>query len=420
MTNKTTKSALLTSSISLLLCFAMLLGTTFAWFTDSVTSAGNIIQAGTLDVDLIDGEGKSMAGEIIEFVAADGRGQDEILWEPGCTYETEPVYVVNKGNLALKYEIAINGISGDAKLLEAIEWTVTVGGATTPIANLKGNLSPNETTGAIVLSGHMKEEAGNEYQDLSAGGISIAVVATQLEAEEDSFGPDYDADAEYDVVVASKSELVEAIANAEEGDVIALSGNISDVDANDAINVASGANVILDLNGYKLSAKANDSGNQELFLVKGTMTVKNGSLELVAENNQGWNAMTTLFDVTAGGVLSLEGVTATVSGSDMNFVVHLNNWGKATLNVNNCDFTTTYCGVRVFNSGHDMNNVTIKNTDFHVGRMLWVHNYTSEGADDSTLNLDIYGNNNTSDNAKPVRFGFNDEVYYNLDGNVIN
>ena len=225
MTNKTTKGALLASTISLLLCFAMLLGTTFAWFTDSVTSAGNIIQAGTLDVDLVDNAGISMAGEIIEFVAADGRDQDAILWEPGCTYETEPVYVVNNGNLALKYEIAINGISGDAKLLEAIEWTVTVDGATTPIANLKGELSPNEKSGAIVLSGHMKEEAGNEYQDLSAGGISIAVVATQLEAENDSFGSDYDAEAVYPV--ASIGELQEAINNAEDGDVLSFTSDIT-------------------------------------------------------------------------------------------------------------------------------------------------------------------------------------------------
>ena len=206
----------------------------------------------------------------------------------------------------------------------------------------------------------------------------------------------------------------------EVGGNVVLASDISGVNANNVIAVSSGVDVILDLNGHKISSVANKTGNQELFLVKGTMTVKNGSLEIVAENNQGWNAMTTLFDVTSGGVLNLEGVTANVYGSDMNFVVHLNNWGEATLNVNNCDFTTTYCAVRAFNSGYDMNNVTIKNTDFHGGRMFWVHNYTSEGKDDSTLNLNIYNNNNTCDNAKPVRFGFSNSVYYDLNGNVIN
>ncbi len=193
MTNtKIARRALLSSVLSLVLCFAMLLGTTFAWFTDSVTSSGNIIKSGNLDVDLVDEQGDSMEGQIIEFVAKDGRAQDLILWEPGCTYQTEPVYVVNKGNLDLKYEIIINGIVGNAKLLEAIEWTVTVGGVTTDLADLNGTLAAGAKSAAIVLTGHMKGEAGDEYQGLTASGISISVFATQLASENDSFDNTYD------------------------------------------------------------------------------------------------------------------------------------------------------------------------------------------------------------------------------------
>ncbi len=189
-----TKRALLSSVVALFLCFSMLLGTTFAWFTDTVTSAGNVIQSGTLDVDLVDDEGNSLAGDVIEFVTADDRDQDEILWEPGCTYNMENVYVKNNGTLALKYEIVINGINGDAKLLEAIEWTVTVNGVETDLADLKGSLLPaGATSDAIVLSGHMKEDAGNEYQGLTAEGISVTVIATQLTYEEDSYNDQYDA-----------------------------------------------------------------------------------------------------------------------------------------------------------------------------------------------------------------------------------
>lgn len=195
---KSTKRALLLSALSLLMCVSMLIGSTFAWFTDSVTSAGNIIQSGTLDVDLVDANGNSMEGKVIEFKTADGRAQSEILWEPGCTYETNPVYVVNKGNLALKYNIVINGIEGDAKLLEAIEWTITVGNVSTEAANLNGELLAGEKTEAIVLSGHMKEEAGNEYQDLTVEGISIAVYATQYTYEKDSFNDQYDKGAAWD------------------------------------------------------------------------------------------------------------------------------------------------------------------------------------------------------------------------------
>ena len=216
-------------------------------------------------------------------------------------------------------------------------------------------------------------------------------------------------------IVNDVAELKAALANG--GNYVLIKDLV--LDGNEIITAPAGVKTLLDLNGYTISASANKSGNQELFLVKGDLTVKNGSLNLTAENNQGWNSMATIFDVTAGGVLNLEGVTASVSGTDMNFIVHLNNWGTATLNVNDCDFTASYVAIRAFNSGYDMNNVTVKNTDFHSGRMFWVHNYTTEGKDDSTLNLDIYGNGNTTDNAKPIRFGFDNEIYFDINGNQI-
>lgn len=211
MTNtKNTKRALLSSVMALFLCFAMLLGTTYAWFTDSVTSGSNIIQSGTLDVDLVDEEGNSMEGQIIEFVAADGRDSSKILWEPGCTYKTEPVYVVNKGTLDLKYNILVNGIVGDAKLLEVIEWTVTIDGVEIDMYTYENKLLAGEKSGAIVLTGHMKETAGNEYMNLTASGISISVFATQLTSENDSFDDQYDKDATYYDALATTTEELEA------------------------------------------------------------------------------------------------------------------------------------------------------------------------------------------------------------------
>ena len=98
---KSTKSALLMSFTSLLLCFAMLIGSTFAWFTDSATTAVNKIQSGKLDVQLLDAQGASLEGQTLGWVAADGRAQGQILWEPGCTYNTESFYIKNNGNLNL-------------------------------------------------------------------------------------------------------------------------------------------------------------------------------------------------------------------------------------------------------------------------------------------------------------------------------
>ena len=92
-TKKSTKRALLSNVLAMLLCVAMLIGTTFAWFTDSVTSGKNKIVAGNLDIDLVDAEGNSLEGETIGWKAFDEREQDQILWEPGCTYNTEEFYI---------------------------------------------------------------------------------------------------------------------------------------------------------------------------------------------------------------------------------------------------------------------------------------------------------------------------------------
>ncbi|MBQ2391708.1 MAG: right-handed parallel beta-helix repeat-containing protein [Clostridia bacterium] len=277
--SKSTKRALLMSALALLMCVSMLIGSTFAWFTDSVTTGSNIIKSGNLDVDLIDASGASMSGEIIEFVAKDGRAQSEILWEPGCTYETNPVYVVNKGNLALKYNIVINGIEGDAKLLEAIEWTITVGNVSTEAANLNGELLAGEKTEAIVLSGHMKEEAGNEYQDLTVEGISIAVYATQLAYESDSYGPDYDEEAVIGTYIelGEGEDLLAALASAEAGKpvTIKLMGNVEwpTEDHHGENDVTPASAIVINGNGYTITATG--AGVTPIGDTEAPMTLKN-------------------------------------------------------------------------------------------------------------------------------------------------
>ena len=52
MNNNDTKKSLRSSVAVLFLCIVLLIGTTFAWFTDSVSSGTNVIKAGNLDVKL--------------------------------------------------------------------------------------------------------------------------------------------------------------------------------------------------------------------------------------------------------------------------------------------------------------------------------------------------------------------------------
>lgn len=193
---KTTKRALLSSVMAIVLCLAMLIGTTFAWFTDSASTAVNKIQAGTLDVQLLDESGNSLEGQTLAWQKAAGHESEEVLWEPGCTYKLQPIVIKNNGNLALKYKIVITGIQGDAELNEAIEWTITNTSATTALdADHPLAAGASDT---LTISGHMKESAGNEYQRLSIDGIGITVHATQLASEYDSFGNSYDDRAVYE------------------------------------------------------------------------------------------------------------------------------------------------------------------------------------------------------------------------------
>ena len=118
---KSKKRALLLSFTSLLLCFAMLAGSTFAWFTDTATTGVNKIVAGNLKVDIVDGTTEQHL-EKLNFQNKDKK--TDILWEPGCRYLTEGFRIANKGNLELKYKLALNGVTGNTELLDVIEFSV--------------------------------------------------------------------------------------------------------------------------------------------------------------------------------------------------------------------------------------------------------------------------------------------------------
>ncbi len=238
--------------------------------------------------------------------------------------------------------------------------------------------------------------------------------------------PDY-------VGVNNATSLQEAIDNGEE--YIKLTGDIDlndlssrATDSDPKLTIDSGKNVTIDLNGMKLSATSSLTTNpRDMFLVKGNLTVNNGTIEYkhVGEN-MAWNAMSTIFDITAGGVVTLNEVVAkNLGGTDMSFVVHLNNWGEVTLNVNNSTLEAPYIAVRAFNSGHDMNNITIKNSTLKGKYCFWVHNYTlvdfggdeaKTAAQQALLNLDIFNGTNTFEytGKAPILYGFTNSLYYGV------
>lgn len=189
MTNsKTTKWTLVSSVLTIVMCAAMLMGTTYAWFTGTAKTGVNKIQSGTLQVDIVDESGASLNGSTLNWVKADGT--EEILWEPGAEYALTPFKVVNKGTMAFKYKVTISGATGDTQLLDVIDFTLkTADGTTYDLNGWEGILLPAGKTatageevgetGLITLSGKMRTDAGNEYQGLTVDGISITVVALQ-------------------------------------------------------------------------------------------------------------------------------------------------------------------------------------------------------------------------------------------------
>ena len=234
MTNTSTKRALLSSVLALFLCFVMLMGTTFAWFTDEATSANNMIKTGTLDI------GWSYKN-LDDTAWTDITDANEAIfnydkWEPGYI-DAKQIKITNNGTLALKYRLDIipniTPADGEVDLADVIDVymfdvNATINrdtvAAATPVGTLSelmvdadgaayGILLPAEGVGSedfntsdnaprgevsycIVLK--MREEAGNEYQDLSVGGgFALQLLATQYTWENDSFDHLYDDDADF-------------------------------------------------------------------------------------------------------------------------------------------------------------------------------------------------------------------------------
>ena len=186
------------------------------------------IQAGTLDVQLLDEQGNTIEGQTLSWKKAAGHENEAVLWEPGCTYELQPIVIKNAGNLALKYKIVISGIQGDAALNNAIEWTIT--NTSTVTALDADHALAAGASDTLTIKGHMRKDAGNEYQGLSIDGIGITVVATQYTYESDSNNNQYDVNAEYPVI--SNADFADAIENADAGSVVDLASGTFQLPSN--------------------------------------------------------------------------------------------------------------------------------------------------------------------------------------------
>ena len=251
---RTTKHKLWYSALSLLLCLALLMGTTFAWFTDSVTSANNIITAGNLDLEMYwtDDPDSGVWHNVEDAAYNTIFSYDN--WEPGYT-DVKYVKLVNAGDLALNYQLMLTPESGVGKLAEVInvfyaEGAVDVDGredlsklgavglldnvlenAVTANGTLlaEGQVSPLHPSGEVIVTVAMSmiTSAGNEYQNESVGNFTVTALATQCPFEQDSFGSDYDSGASFPQLI--RADKAFASVNAVDGKVpaggVSMQGN---------------------------------------------------------------------------------------------------------------------------------------------------------------------------------------------------
>ena len=287
-TNKSSvRRSLIVSATALVLTVAMLIGTTFAWFTDSVSSGINTIKSGNLDV-VLKYKNSNAFEDVSETTSV---FSDNSLWEPGHV-EYAVLKVVNNGTLALKYKLSMNVASETAgkriadnaefKLSDYLKYAVVDGDLSTSAAqdaagreailreagdgttlsdmvagakegHLKayGNSDSTQTVTVVVwMPTTVGNEANHNGTDIPEIQLGVNLVATQDTVENDSFGNTYDENATYPVT--SSSELTSAIASANDGDIFAVA---NDIDLPKTVAV-SDKDVTLDMNNKSFANTA--------------------------------------------------------------------------------------------------------------------------------------------------------------------
>lgn len=221
------KRSLFVSAIALTLTAALLIGSTFAWFTSTAQTGVNEIKSGKLEVKIVDTNGNEIS--TLDWQKAAGHTDEAVLWEPGASYKLDTFKLKNTGTLALKCKMNVTGATGDTELLDVIDFNYTIGGADYTL-DTDLTLKPNETTDDITITATMQEDAGNKYQEKSITGVTIEVVATQAPVEYDSTNNTYDENAVYPVTSASK--MKEALSN---GGIVSVNTKIKTDNIGDTV-----------------------------------------------------------------------------------------------------------------------------------------------------------------------------------------
>jgi len=404
-TNKT-RSALFTSIISLLLCVSMLVGTTFAWFTDTAASGLNEIIAGNLDVALLDNAGNSVEGDTELFTMPE-------LWEPGAVAYAQ-IQVANVGNLDLKASLSINyedvnsidghvlsevlkyaiidasnvDLSSRAAVLKAAKETNNKGALNIYDFGIElqaGEVSDLQT---LVIFWEPQGDAVDNLYNVNNGkttsdgeplqiNLGVKVFATQLggnnDNESDSFGTDYDENAPTIITVGNDSTVYATIA-----DAYAATGSTSfnvsgPIDMTKLGDLFATANQNVTFNQIKNSAAAYyDFSNTAVNVNGASITINGGYIQGMRSNTgNGFGFQHTTGNITYKGVTindswtNENGATVVYDGCTFTGTYYVWTYAVPSATFTGCTFDKEDSrAILVYSHGNNPINATITNCDF--------------------------------------------------------
>lgn len=406
-----------TSLLCMVLCVAMFLGTTYAWFTSEVNNEGNEIYIGTLDVGLFAGD-KDLSDPNNKLF------DSSIRWEPGYT-SLETIKVTNQGDLAFHYTLTFTDGKITDKANETLQedqwknaaecfsvWVydhrangnaapaaasyeeiTSAGSGWEPIGSLADVLLGKAVLGGTMVTvreNGQAEDAVNEGTtdgaatedtytialhmrenvDASVMGhkisLNVKLIAYQMSKEQDAFGN------RYDQMAATAGELEKAL---QTGGTTALAADINLDDV--LLSVPEDVTAILDLNGHSITGKG--AAGDSLIVNNGTLTiVGDGKIAITfdgeEDNSKSINA------ISNRGTLTINGgeISNTGTGNQIGYAV--DNYNGAALTVNGGKITASgsgyYDGIRLF-CGSNETVVTVNGGEISS---VWAQNPSANKA----------------------------------------
>ena len=431
---RTSRKSLWASGISVVICAMLLVGTTFAWFTDSITNSGNKIQAGELNITLSELNSEGNYVEVGESPIFESE-----LWEPGYS-DAAVLKVANEGSLALEWRLDLVNKGGEAGILgEVIDVyaKVSEGSAITTVPTsleaaqadgytLVGTLNElmadadgaahgilyaadntpaggySEAYAGVVL--HMRESADNDYQGLSVGTtFDIVLNATQYTYEEDGFGSStYDASANFENAkevtaagggVISSDEFSQSLNDSEWENITYL----SDVQIDEDLNIYTDSNLNFGGNTLHANETLYIGRNNSYGSAPSTVTIENLNFDM-ADTRNGYircedSCSVTFRDVT---------FSSDASSSSRAIQVYASNDGSINTYVfENCVFDNTYVSFEGGSGASYQFNVRFVNCTFtgtvgNGGYMAGFDSYIYGDAVFENCSFDVTGAGNAT------------------------